>query len=197
MAWQALVMYVVVAGVGIPAAFRNLTALAMVIAWLSVELVYQITGDSLPLKYSFMADIFVISVIYAKTIKRCGAKLYSSLGEQMRCLVTDLTPWDRWIVAIFLFGAWPAYALTFDPWIKWHALWLLAIAQFLLAGGEAVASFLETRRKSEKPSSIIDRHLVIIPFPLQRRDADATFEPPVYSDSPGAPLVAYEGRGYG
>lgn len=190
-------MYLVVGAIGVPAAFRNLTALAMVIAWLSVELVYQITGDSLPLKYSFMADIAVIAVIYAKTIKRCGAKLYSSLGEQLRCMVTDLTPWDRCIVVIFLLGAWPAYILTFDPWWQWMLLWALAIAQFLLAGGEAVASFLETRREAKKLPPIIDRHLVIIPFPLQRRDADATFEPPVYSDSPGATLVAYEGRGYG
>lgn len=197
MAWQAIVMYAVVAGAGIPAAFRNITALVMVIAWLSVELVYQITGDSLPLKFSFMADISVISVIYAKTIRRCGAKIYSSLGEQLRCLITDLTPGDRGIVIIYIFGCWPAYALVFDPWWKWMLLWALTIVQFLFAGGEFIASFLEARHKIKKSTSIIDRHLVVIPFPLQRRDADATFEPPVCSDSPSDTLVAYEGRGYG
>jgi hypothetical protein len=151
--WQAIVMYAVVAGVGIPAAFRvgvggwfgitvafrNITALVMVVAWLSVELVYQLTGDSLPLKYSFMADIAVIAAIYAKTIRRCGAKFYSSMVEQMRCLITDLTPFDRWIVAIFLLGAWPTYILNINPVHKWYALWALAILQFLFAGAEAIS----------------------------------------------------------
>lgn len=184
-------MYAVVAGVGIPAAFRNSTALAMVIAWLSVELVYQITGNSLPLKYSFMADMLVISAIYAKTIKRCGAKLYSSLGEQMRCLVTDPTICDRWIVAIFLFVAWPAYALAFDPWLKWHLLWLATIAQFLLAGGEALACFRAEKRKAVTDTPVIDRHMVVIPFPCRVADA-------VRTPLPKSDLLIVEGsRGYG
>lgn len=178
MSWQAVIMYCVVAFVGVPASFRNLTALAMIAAWLSVEFVYQITGDSLPLKYSFMADIAVIAVIYAKTIKRCGAKLYSSMVEQMRCLVTDLTPCDRWIVAIFLLGAWPVYLLSIDPWWKWMALWALAISQFMLASGEALADLIEARREARKPTPIIDRHLVVIPFPIQRRGADAVTNRP-------------------
>lgn len=184
-------MYAVVAGVGIPAAFRNSTALAMVIAWLSVELVYQLTGDSLPLRFSFMADIAVIVVIYAKMIRRCGAKLYSSLGEQLRCLVTDLTPWDRWIVAIFLLGAWPAYALSFDPWWKWHLLWLATISQFLLAGGEALTCFRAEKRKAVTDTPIIDRHMVVIPFPCRVADA-------VRTPLPKSDLLIVEGsRGYG
>lgn len=156
MSWQALVIYAVVAGVGIPAAFRNTTALALVIAWLFVELVYQITGDSLPLKFSFMADVAVIAVIYAKMIKRCGAKLYSSFVEQMRCLVTDLTYWDRAIVAIFLLGMWPLYVLNFHPYYKWWLLWGLAILQFLLAGAEAIQSFrhsVRSRAASDPPGN--------------------------------------------
>lgn len=150
MSWQALVMYAVVAGVGIPAALRNLTALTMVIAWLSVEFIYQITGDSLPLKYSFMADVTVLAIIYAKTIKRCGAKVYSSLGEQLRCIVTDLTPCDRWIAAIYLLGCWPLYIASdaaVDPYYKWYALWALTILQFFLAGAEAAFQLHRERRK--------------------------------------------------
>ena len=141
MSWQAVVMYAVVLGVGAPAAFRNVTALALVIAWLFVEIVYQITGDSLPLKFSFMADIAVIAVIYAKMIRRCGAKIYSSMREQFRCFVTDLTKWDRWIAALFLLGAWPTYVLEIHPFFKWYLLWLITITQFLLAGAEAALSF--------------------------------------------------------
>lgn len=179
MVWQAIVMYAIVVGIGVPAAFRNPTALAMVIAWLSVEIVYQITGDSLPLKFSFMADIAVISLIYAKTIRRCGAKLYSSLGEQMRCMITDLTPWDRWIVAIFLLGAWPGYAVEMNAWLKWHLLWAATIAQFLLAGWEALAGFRAAKRKAD-PTPIINRHLVVIPFPV--RVADAVRTTPVHRE---------------
>lgn len=178
-------MYAVVAGVGIPAAFRNVTALAMVIAWLSVELVYQLTGDSLPLKFSFMADIAVVAVIYAKTNSDYAAK------HRLLRMVTDLTICDRWIVAIFLLGAWPAYVLQLDPWLKWHLLWALAIAQFILAGGEAVASFLASRRKARTDTPIIDRHLTVIPFPVQRRVADAVRKPS--SDD----LLIAKARGHG
>lgn len=190
MAWQAIVMYLIVAGVGIPAAFRNVTALMMVIAWLSVELVYQLTGDSLPLKYSFMADIAVVAVIYAKSIKRCGPKVYPLFADQLRCLITDLTPWDRGIVAIFLLGAWPIYVLTFDSWWKWMLLWGLCIAQFLLAGGEALASFLAARREKEKSTPIIDRHMVVIPFPV--RVADAVKPAPNLGD-----MLIAKARGHG
>lgn len=176
-------MYAVVAGVGIPAAFRNVTALAMVIAWLSVELAYQVTGDTL--QYSFMADIAVVAVIYAKTNQRAMHG-----RNQLRRLITDLTLCDRWIVAIFLLGVWPAYVIQFDPWWKWHALWALVIAQFVLAGGEALATTI-ARRKAKPETPIIDRHLVVIPFPVQRRGADAVRKPPT-----GDLLIA-KARGHG
>lgn len=141
MSWQAVLMYAVVAGIGFLAAFRNATAAALCVAWLVGEIIYIFTGNVLPLSFFFMADVAVVAVIYAKTIKRCGTKLYTSLGEQLRCLVTDLTAYDRWIVAIYLLGAWPLYVLDIHPFYKWHALWALAIIQFLLAGAEAALSF--------------------------------------------------------
>lgn len=131
MSWQAILMFAVVAGVGIPAAFRNVTALAMVIAWLSVELVYQVTGDSLPLQYSFMADIAVVAVIYAKANNEIAGR------NQLRRLITDLTVWDRWIVGVYLFLTWPAYVFEINAWLKWHLLWACMIAQFLAAAFEA------------------------------------------------------------
>lgn len=182
MGWQAIAMYAVVAGIGVPAAFRNVTALAMVIAWLLVELAYQITGDSLPLRFSIMADIAVIASIYAKTIHRVGTKTYPTVKEQLRCLVVDLTRWDRGIVAIFLLGAWPAYALSIDPFWKWYLLWGLCIAQFLLAGGEALASFLKAKREAKNLPPLIDRHLKVIPFPVKRRRAEAVRKPSCMDD---------------
>lgn len=180
-------MYLVVAGLGIPAAFRNVTALAMVIAWLSVELVYQITGDSLPLQYSFMADIAVVAVIYAKTN---GRNEYAAGRNQIRRLLTDLTICDRLIVGIYFALVWPAYVLQFDPYMKWMLLWALAIAQFVLAGGEALATTI-ARRKARTENPIIDRHMVVIPFPVQRRVADAVRKPPT-----GVLLIA-KARGHG
>lgn len=197
MSWQAIVMYCAVGIIGIPAAFyfwpiriRNVTALALVVAWLVAEMIVYRTGNSLPLGFYFKADIAVIAVIYAKTIRRCGVKVYSRAGEQLRCLATDLTLWDRGIVAVFLLGMWPLYVLNFDAFDKWQALMWLAVAQFLLAGGEVVASFLAARRKKQKPPPIIDRHLVVIPFPV--RVADAVRKPPDLGD-----MLIAKARGHG
>lgn len=171
MSWPAIVMWLVVACVGLPASFRNPTALALTLSWLVGETAWLITGNSFPLSVYFMADVTVIAVIYAKTIRRCGAKLYSSLGEQVRCLVTDLTVCDRWVVAIFLLGAWPLYVFDLHPFYKWWSLWSLVIAQFLIAGSEVLVCFLAARREARKPPPIIDRHLVVIPFPTRVADA--------------------------
>lgn len=156
-------MYSVVAGVGIPAAFRffplairNATALALVVAWLVAEVIVYKTGNSLPVGFYFKADLAVIAAIYAKTIIRCGVKSYSPIGFHLRCLVTDLTLCDRWIVAIFLLGAWPLYVLNLDPYYKWQCLLWLAIIQFLLAGAEAIQSFrhdVKVRAKSDPPGN--------------------------------------------
>lgn len=136
-----LIMWLTVIAVGIPSAWRNPTAFALTFSWLAGEAAWLTTGNNFPLSVYFMADIAVISVIYAKTIRRCGPKVYPSLRDQLRCLVTDPTIWDRLIVAIFLLGAWPLYVLSVSPLFKWWGLWALAILQFLLAFAEAALSF--------------------------------------------------------
>lgn len=187
MSWQAVVMYLVVAFVGLPAALRNVTALALLVAWLVPEILWLSTGDSLPLKLYFMADVAVIAAIYAKTTCRLGPRAYPSITSQFRGMVLDLTLQDRWIIAIFLFGAWPLYALNVHPWWKWTGLWGLVICQFLLAGAEALSVYRAARRKRSNPTPIIDRHLVVVPFPLQRRGADAVRKTP---ETTGAMLTA-------
>lgn len=182
-------MYAVVVGIGIPAAFRNLTALAMVITWLAVESIYQATGNSLPLRYSFMADVTIIGTIYAKTIRRIGPKTYRSTRQQLECLITELNSWDRCIIAIFLLGVWPLYVLAIDPWWKWMALWALTIIQYLFAGSEAFACF-KAEHKKDTPDPATTRHMVVIPFPA--RVADAVREPLEQSD-----LLIVKARGHG
>lgn len=141
MTWPHMAMYAVVFGIGIPAALRNLTALALALSWLVGETAWMMTGNNLPLSTYFMADVAVIALVYAKTIRRVGTKTYPTLWRQLYCLAADLTVWDRWIVGVFILGAWPLYALAVDPWQKWYSLWALCILQFLLAGAEAIQSF--------------------------------------------------------
>lgn len=190
MSLPAIIMYLTVAFIGLPAAFRNPTAAALVLSWLAAEVSFMLTEDNLPLSIYFMADIAVIAVIYAKTIRACGAKLYSSLGEQLRCLVTDLTKCDRWIVALFVLGAWPLYVLDIHAFYKWWLLWAIVTLQFLLAGGEALTSFRAEKRKAETDTPIIDRHLVVIPFPCRAADA-------VRKEPSGDLLIVKGNRGYG
>lgn len=162
MSWQSIVMYLAVAGLGIPAAFRfrplgirNITSLALVVLWLSVELNFRLTG-TLPVKISFLADMLVIAAIYAKSITRAAGRIYPSLWQQLRCLIADLTVCDRWIVAIYLFGVWPLYIFIFSSWIGWHGRWALTIIQFMLAGAEAAFSLkhnVKPRAASDPPDS--------------------------------------------
>lgn len=150
MSWPAIVMWLVIACVGVPSAWRNSSALALLLSWLMGETAWLMTGDSLPLSVYFMADVAVIAIIYAKAIRHAGVKTYYDTRRQLAGLVSDLTVFDRWIVAIFLLGAWPLYLLDLDPRSKWFLLWGLTIAQFLLACAEAIQMLrLESRAQPE------------------------------------------------
>lgn len=138
MHWADTLLSVTVLLVGLPSAWRNPTAAAMVVAYTIVAGLFWWADIRLANDKLFLIDIGVITVIYAKTITRCGAKVYDNWRHQLRCLVTDLTPWDRWIVALFVFGAWPVYVSPLSDYRQWWILWALAIGQFLIAGGEAV-----------------------------------------------------------
>lgn len=194
MHWYTVLIYAVVGCIGLPAALRNMTAAALVVSWMIGEITWMVTGERFPFRLFFMADIAVIAVIYAKTIVRCGPKQYPTLGAQLRCLITDPTPCDRLVLAIFMLGQWPLYIVSLHPYYRWWALFWLVIAQFLLAGGEALGSYLKVRREARNPTPIIDRHLVVIPFPVKCREADAVRNIPEPS---GALLTANRGGGYG
>ena len=157
MTWAELLIHAVVIGVGLPAALRNPTAFALVVSWAAGQGVWMLTGNNLPLKAYFIADLTVIAIIYAKTIIGCGPKTYDGLAHQLWCMIADLSPWDRAIVALFVFGCWPAYVLSLDEWTKWYLLFAISIGQFLLAGGEAFVSWREAKRadpaEPDTPSS--------------------------------------------
>lgn len=156
MSWPSIVIYALIACVGLPSAVRNWTAAGLILSWIGAEVIYIATGDNLPLSAFFMADVGVISIIYAKTVRRVGPKFYRSTGHQLRCLVLDLTVCDRWVVGLFVLGAWPVYVLNLHPYYKWWALYLIVVAQLLIAGLEAFRPFrsrVYVRAESEPPGN--------------------------------------------
>ena len=161
-----IVMWAVVCGIGLPAVCRNPTALALSLSWLAGELTWMATGNNLPLSVYVMADIGVIAVIYAKSISRVGPKYYPSAWQHAKSFVTDLTWSDRFIVGIFLLGAWPTYAVQIHPYYRWWILYYLTVAQFVLAGAEALLSWLKSRK--DRPEEV-SQTAEIIPFATYRR----------------------------
>lgn len=161
MSWPHIAIYAVAGCIGLPAMFRNPTAAGLVLSWMLGEVTWMMTGNNLPLSVYFMADVAVITIIYAKMIWRVGPKTYPSAWLHFKCFILDLTVCDRIIVGIFLLGAWPAYVIELDPYYKWWLLYWLTVAQFVLAGAEALSSWL--RRRNDPPK--VDRLSAdIIPF---------------------------------
>lgn len=155
MTWDVLLIHIIVLGVGIPAAFRNPTAFALATSWAVGQAVWWYTGNNLPLKAYFIADLTVIAIIYAKAIIGVGPRKYRNLAHQLWCMVTELTLFDRVIVALFVLGCWPLYVLTLDAWLQWWALYWITVAQFLLAGAESIYSWREAKRASP---AVLDNH---------------------------------------
>jgi hypothetical protein len=128
-----LIMWAVVAFVGFPAAVRNSTALGLVCAWLAGEITWLISGNNLPLPVYVIADCMVVGLMYGKALRAA-----EPWRTKVFRLYHDLTPWDRAIAGIYIFAVWPIYASDLHPYYVWWSLWWLTIAQFLLAGGDAL-----------------------------------------------------------
>lgn len=146
MSWPHIAIYLVVFGIGLPAAFRNPTALALMLNWAIGEFSWLVTGDALPLKVYFMADVAVITAIFAKATLREGPATYPNLGVQLRAFWRSMTMWDRLVAGGFILAAWPLYAFNMDARAKWFALWAILICQFLAAGAESLQSMLGERK---------------------------------------------------
>jgi hypothetical protein len=151
-----LAMWGVVGCVGLLSR-HNLTAFALALSWLVGQSYYLHTGDNLATSEYFMADVAVITLIYAKTIRRVGPKTYPSAWLHLKCFFLDLTICDRLIVAIFLLGSWPVYVIEID---KYWPLYWLTVSQFLFAGAEALLSWHRRRNAPQEPLASAE----IIPF---------------------------------
>jgi len=128
MSWQAGLMLAVVLLVGVPSAWRNVTAAALVISWSSAEVLWLVTGDNLPLMHYWFADFFVMLIVCAKA------------------WANKATRWDVAIMLIFPM-AWLYYLdQEIGAFHKWMALWFLVLAQFALAGADSFFQWLDPRK---------------------------------------------------
>lgn len=168
MHWQQAFMWGVVGCVGLLSR-RNLTAFALALSWLVGQAYYLQTGDNLATSEYFMADVAVITFIYAKTIWRVGPKTYPSAWLHLKGFFLDLTLPDRLIVAIFALGSWPTYVIELHPFYKYWLLYWLTVSQFLIAGGEALFSWHRARKAQPREVRTAD----IIPF-IPRFGAEPT-----------------------
>jgi hypothetical protein len=123
----------------------------LVLNWTLGQAAWLLTGDNLPLKIYFAADVAVVAVICAKAARKEGSRTYSDLADQLTSFSRSLTVWDRWIAASYIFAVWPLYVLEIDARTKWFLLWGILIAQFILAAGEAAQSMLGATKKRFTP----------------------------------------------
>jgi hypothetical protein len=138
MSIHALIMWVVVFCIGVPSAWRNPTAAALVLAKIAGWAWNRITGDSLPVEFYPFVDILVMAVIVAKR---------------------ECSPADK--AVLFLFAVcWALYVAPIHDYYRWWALFAVTILQFLCASAESLEIFWRTRQP-KKHSPIIDLHLIV------------------------------------
>lgn len=134
-----VVMFSVVFAVGVPSAWRNPTAAALVIAWIAGRVIYLVTGDIMPLAYYPFLDVFVIAVVMAKKEYR-NQQPYRGFWHQLACILLERSPADRVILLIFA-AQWCFYLAPLHQYYVWWSLWTLTIAQFLAAGLESFSIY--------------------------------------------------------
>lgn len=126
-----IIMWAVVLVVGVPSAWWNPTAGALVLCWVVSEGIFALTGNNLAVAYYIYPDMLVLAVIFAKASRRCVPE--APLGD----ILYDAWCTDRIVLLIFPF-MWVSYVAALHPYYTWWALYYLAIAQFLAAGWEAL-----------------------------------------------------------
>lgn len=144
MTWPEIVMWLVVAGVGMPAAAFNRTAFALTVSWAAGQGVWLTTGESLPISLYILCDYAVLLVIFTKP-ERVDCSPYRDLRAQLMALWTERQMGDRYVMAIFPL-MWTAYLAPVGDHYRWWTLWVLAIAQFVAAGWEALIEWRFRRR---------------------------------------------------
>lgn len=136
-------MMMLVVVVGLPSAWRNPTALALVLSWAFGYVIYLATGDAPELKYYVMADIAVLVIIICKPLQFHGP--YENWRHQLQCFFLERSIWDRAVVLIFPL-VWVFYVVNISEFARYWALYGLYGAQLLASSGEALQSWLVARK---------------------------------------------------
>lgn len=144
-----IIIWTIVFVVGVPSAWRNPTAAALVISWIFGELAYIFTGDNLPINFYLYPDIFTLAVIMAKP-EACNLRPYQSTLHQLKCLLLERSPSDRMVMLIFPL-MWTIYVSGLHPYYVWWLLWSLVILQFLFASAESIEKFWRSRGQPNPP----------------------------------------------
>jgi hypothetical protein len=138
-----IVMWTVVVGVGLPAAFLNRTALVLSGTWLLAEVVCRKTGTNLPILLYFVLDYLVLLVIFTKPEIR-DLSPYRTFFDQMKALWKEHSPNDIVVAGIFPL-MWIVYVADIGDH-RWWVLWGLVQLQFFAAGWEALSLFRSGRK---------------------------------------------------
>ena len=190
MSLAQLTLLAVVLTVGVPSAWKNPTAGALVLCWVFSETLYLLTGDGMAVQFYAYPDVLVIAVIFAKR-EWCNLDSNGWLTE-LKCVLLERSPCDRLILLSYPV-VWWLYVAPIAHYYQYWALWTISIAQFFAAGFEAFQKVMRARSAREK----IDPPDNILLFPQQPAFA-AAFQP--YSHrrtAEAAQLVACGGYGDG
>ena len=145
------ILWAIVLVVGLPSSWWNPTAGALVLCWVFSEGLFWLTGNNLAVAYYAYPDVFVIAVIFAKRA-HCDLDPHDMFGE-IKCLLLERSPCDR-IILLSYPVCWWLYAADISDYSKWWSLWIIAIAQFLVAAWEPLSKPL--RRHAEAAERQID-----------------------------------------
>jgi len=161
MSTSHLILWLVVFAVAFPASFRNPTAGALAACYVLVEFLTRI-GHPLPVQYFILPDIAVLAVIVAKPERYpCGQ--YRGMIHQLRCLLTERSWADRFIICSYPF-VWLTYGADVSEVARYWALWGWAIAQYLAAGSEALFDQVH-RRNADAANSPPPRGSLLVAYP--------------------------------
>jgi len=132
------VLWVIAVAVGLFSAWRNPTALALLLAFAASE-------AGLPIELYTFPDILTGALIFMKPRYRpCPDYWDLSTWEMLKCLLGERTPADR-IILLTLPVAWYFYIADIHPYYQYWWLYWIAVVQFAAAGLEPILPFILRR----------------------------------------------------
>lgn len=142
--------------VGVPAMWKNMTAIGLVGSWVILQAAWLLTHVA-SVGLELVCDVAVIGVMLVKPDYEDGFP-YRGMRHQLAAMFwTERTPCDRIIGAIFPL-MWVLYAIDISDYYRWWGLWWLAAIQFVAAGVEPVRLALVRKwreKNNETPPRVL------------------------------------------